>query len=126
MAKHLHQPFDWDTARQQFEWQTELQRFSRDKGIEHRFCDPDSSEKTTLGTEVDPQKETETDRRKREEVWLSRIADCKGRRVLFVCGDDHYDSFAQLLEENDFILRRGAHYSISDKEFHSRDIGQVN
>jgi len=39
-------------------------------------------------------------------------------RVLFVCGDNHFDAFAQLLESNGFSLRRGAHYDISDEEFH--------
>jgi hypothetical protein len=122
-AEKSHEPFEWQTARQQFDWETELQKFARTKGIEHRFCDPQSSEKEALGIEVDPRKEREADRRKREQVWLSRIADCKGRRVLFVCGDDHYELFAQLLEQNGFNLRRGAHYSISDEEFHSRDVG---
>jgi hypothetical protein len=88
------------------------------KGIEHRFCDPDSIEKQALGIEVDPKKETESDWRKREQVWLSRIADCKLRRVLFVCGDNHYDAFARLLESNGFNVQRGAHYDISDEEFH--------
>ena len=116
-AKALHEPFDWETARQQFDWETELQKFNKAKGIEHRFCDPDSSERKTLGIEVDPKKQTESDRRKREQVWLSRIADCKRRRVLFVCGDNHYDTFAKLLESNGFNVQRGAHYDISDEEF---------
>ncbi len=46
------------------------------------------------------------------------MADCKLRRVLFVCGDNHYDAFAQLLESNGFNVQRGAHYDISDEEFH--------
>ena len=117
-AQAVHEPFDWETARQQFDWETELQKFNKAKGIEHRFCDPDSSERKTLGIEVDPKKQTESDWRKREQVWLSRIADCKLRRVLFVCGDNHYDAFAQLLESNGFNVQRGAHYDISDEEFH--------
>ncbi len=117
-AKAVHEPFDWETSRQQFDWETELQKFNKAKGIEHRFCDPDSSERKTLGIEVDPKKQTESDWRKREQVWLSRIADCKLRRVLFVCGDNHYDAFAQLLESNGFNVQRGAHYDISDEEFH--------
>ena len=116
-AKALHEPFDWETARQQFDWETELQKFSKAKDIEHRFCDPDTKEREALGIEVDPQKETESDWRKREQVWLSRIADCKHRRVLLVCGDNHYDAFAQLLESDGFNVRRGAHYDLSDEEF---------
>ena len=118
LAKAVHEPFDWESERQQFDWETELQKFSKAKDIEHRFCEPDWSERKALGIEVDPRKETESDWRKREQVWLSRIADCKLRRVLFVCGDNHYDAFAQLLESNGFNVQRGAHYDISDEEFH--------
>ena len=110
-AQAVHEPFDWETARQQFDWETELQKFRKAKGIEHRFCDPDSKERKALGIE-------ESDWDKRERVWLSRIADCKRKRVLSVCGDNHYDAFAQLLESNGFNVRRGAHYDISDEEFH--------
>ena len=108
----------FEAERAQCDYETVLEQFSNAKGIEHRFCDPDSIEKQALGIEVDPRKETESDWRKREQVWLSRIADCKLRRVLFVCGDNHYDAFAQLLESNGFNVQRGAHYDISDEEFH--------
>jgi hypothetical protein len=111
------QQFIWETAREQFNWETVLEQFSKAKDIKHRFCDPDSKERKALGIEVDPKKETESDWRKREQEWLSRIADCKLRRVLFVCGDAHYDAFAQLLESNGFNVRCGEHYDISDKEF---------
>src|SRR5207249_2519638 len=117
-AKAVHEPFDWETERQQFDWETALQKCSKAKGIEHRFCDPDWSERKALGIEVDPKKQTESDWRKREQVWLSRIADCKLRRVLFVCGDNHCDALAPLLESNGFNVQRGAHYDISDEEFH--------
>ena len=108
----------FETAVARCNYETVLEQLREAKGIEHRFCDPDTKERKALGIEVDPQKETESDWRKREQVWLSRIADCKLRRVLFVCGDNHYDAFAQLLENNGFSVRRGAHYDISDKEFH--------
>ena len=117
-AKALHEPFDWETARQQLDWETELQKFSKAKDIEHRFCDPNTKERQALGIEVDPRKETESDWRKREQVWLSRIADCKLRRVLFVCGNNHYDAFAQLLATNGFNVQPGPHYPISEDEFH--------
>jgi len=109
------------TAPKPLNWETVLEQLREAKGIdEHRFCDPDTKEREALGIEVDPKKETESDWRKREQVWLSRIADCKGRRVLFVCGDNHYDAFAQLLESNGFNVRRGPHYDISDEEFLTR------
>jgi hypothetical protein len=101
----------------QCNWETVLQQFSKAKGIEHRFCDPECIEKQALGIEVDPKKERQSDRDKREQVWLSRIADCKHRRVLFVCGDDHYDAFAQKLAAAGFTVQRGPHYQISEEEF---------
>jgi hypothetical protein len=101
----------FETALALCNYETVLEQFSKAKGIEHRFCDPDSKERNALGIE-------ESDWGKREQVWLSRIADCKRRRVLFVCGDNHYDAFAQLLENNGFSVRRGAHYDIADEEFY--------
>jgi hypothetical protein len=103
------------TAPEPLNWETVLEQFSKTKRIEHRFCDPDSQERKALGIE-DP--DSERGRVQREQVWLSRIADYKHRRVLFVCGDNHYDAFAQLLESNGFSVRRGPHYDISDEEFH--------
>ena len=117
-TKAVHEPFDWESERQQLDWETELQKFSKAKGIEHRFCDPDSIEKQALGIEVDPKKEMQSDRDKRERVWLCRIGDCRHKRVLFVCGDDHYDAFAQKLAAAGFTVRRGPRYHISDEEFH--------
>jgi hypothetical protein len=111
----------FETAVARCNYETVLEQLREAKGIEHRFCDPDTKERKALGIEVDPQKETESDWRKREQVWLSLIADCKLRRVLFVCGDNHYDAFAELLENNGFSVRRGAHYDISDEEFHDLD-----
>lgn len=111
-------PAELGAALEQLNWETVLEQLRKAKDINHRFCDPTSSEKQALGIEVDPQKETESDREKRRRFWLSRIADCKGRRLLFVCGDNHYDAFAQLLESNGFNVRRGPHYPISDEEFH--------
>jgi len=102
----------------QCNYDTVLEQFSKAKGIEHRFCDPECIEKQALGIEVDPKKETELDRDKRERVWLSRIADCKQRRVLFVCGDDHYNAFAQKLAAAGFTVQRGPRYQISKEEFH--------
>jgi hypothetical protein len=101
----------FETAVAQCNYETVLEQFSKAKGIKHRFCDPDSKERNALGID-------ESDWGKREQVWLSRIADCKRRRVLFVCGDNHFDAFAQLLESNGFNVQRGAHYDISDEEFH--------
>ena len=107
----------FETAVAQCNYETVLEQLSKARGIEHRFCDPDTKERKVLGIEVDRRKETESAWRKREQVWLSRIADCKDRRVLFVCGDNHYEAFAQLLATNGFNVRCGPHYDISDEDF---------
>jgi hypothetical protein len=108
-------PVELGTALEQLSWETVLEQFSKAKGIkQHRFCDPDSKERKALGIE---EPDSERGRAQREQVWLSRIADCKHRRVLFVCGDTHYDGFAQLLATNGFNVRRGPHYKISNEEF---------
>lgn len=112
------QQFNWENEFAQLRWETVPQQLGKAKGVDHRFCDPTSSEKQALGIEVDAKKETKSDWDKRERFWLSKIADCKQRRVLFVCGDNHYDAFAELLETNGFNVRRGKRYDISDEEFH--------
>ena len=35
---------------------------------------------------------------RRERFWLQKIADIKDKRVIFVCGDAHVDTFGRLLE----------------------------
>jgi hypothetical protein len=107
----------FETEVAQCNYETVLEQSGKAKGIEHRFCDPDSIEKQGLGIEVDPKKEKESDRHKRERVWLCRIGDCRHRRLLFVCGDDHFDAFAQKLAAAGFTVQRGLRYRISGEEF---------
>src|SRR5262249_5188618 len=60
------------TAPKPLNWETVLEQLREAMGIdEHRFCDPDTKEREALGIEIDPKKETESDWRKREQVWLS-------------------------------------------------------
>jgi hypothetical protein len=73
--------------------ETTLEQVAKTKGIEHRFCMPG-----------------------REEVWLSQIEDSKHRNVLFVCGDDHYDSFSATLLAAEFDIKHGPRYRISAEE----------
>jgi hypothetical protein len=70
--------------------ETTLEQFGKAKGIEYRACDPTSIEREEKGIE-------NADWDKREEIWLSRINDCKNSNVLFVCGDDHFESFRKKL-----------------------------
>jgi hypothetical protein len=57
-------------------------------GIRHLFCDPDREERTSLGV---------SDPNQREEIWLGRLLAAGAERVLFVCGNDHVESFQGLL-----------------------------
>jgi hypothetical protein len=96
--------------------ETTLEQIGKAKGIEYRPCDPDSIEKQRLGIEVDPKKETQSDRDKRERVWLSRIQDCKDKNVLFVCGDDHFKPFVEKLIAEGFDVKPGPRWKFSQDE----------
>jgi hypothetical protein len=73
--------------------ETTLEHVATAKGIDHRFCEPG-----------------------REEIWLSQIEDCKNRNMLFVCGDDHFESFAEKLIAAGFDVKHGSRWRISDEE----------
>jgi hypothetical protein len=82
---------------------TTLQRLANEKGIEHRFCAPNSIERKEQGIDND---------NKRERFWLDQIKGCKDCNILFVCGDKHFDAFAAKLIGAGFDVqcgRRGAH-----------------
>jgi len=70
--------------------ETTLEKFGKAKGIKHRFCEPG-----------------------REEVWLSQIEDCKEENMLFVCGDDHFESFGKTLIAAGFDVEHGPRWHIS-------------
>jgi hypothetical protein len=86
--------FNEEAKRKRGLHETTLEHFSKIKGIDHRFCEPG-----------------------REEMWLSQIEGCKNRRVLFVCGDDHFDSFSETLVAAGFEVEHGPRYRITDEEF---------
>jgi hypothetical protein len=79
---------------------TILQHFAKGKGIDHLFCDPDSGERQERGI-------GNLDYDKRKRVWLERIKGYKDRKILFVCGDDHFDSFAAKLIAAGFNVQCG-------------------
>jgi hypothetical protein len=82
----LAEEFNEDAKKNAGVRKTTLEQFGNVKRIEHRFCDPNSKERKEKGIE-------KSDWDKREEIWLARIKDCKSKNVLFVCGDDHSESF---------------------------------
>jgi hypothetical protein len=89
--------------------ETTLERIAKDKGIEHRFSDPTAVERNENEIE-------KSDSDKREQFWLSCIQDCKDKNVLFVCGDDHFDSFGKKLSAAGFDMKRGLRLDISDAD----------
>ncbi len=83
--------------------------------IEHRFCDPNSSERRTLGipstsdirrklglkAAQDEAKVKEEERKYwpvREEFWLEQIKDRIEEKLMLVCGACHIQGFRSLLE----------------------------
>jgi hypothetical protein len=76
---------------------------------EHRFCDPTSLQKKENGI-------GESDSDKREQFWLSRIRDCKGRNLLFVSGGNHVETFGKKLIAAGFDVKYGPRWEISDEE----------
>ena len=56
--------------------------------IAHRFCDPTTEERRQHAVFTDIQ---------REEFWLTRLSGSKEEDILFICGDDHIESFSNRL-----------------------------
>lgn len=96
--------------------------------LRHIYCDPSSSErqklgipsqdelvkqvKKDLGVKIFMGKESNDyyDRLRsqyhdiREMFWLAKLEPYKGKKILFVCGSDHVDSFSAMLLENDWMV----------------------
>lgn len=90
--------------------------------IEHKFCDPDTEERTKIGYPTIKQIKEELNLPKpksvaehklqeslikekeksyfpiRERFWLEKIKDRLKENILFICGDDHIESFSILLK----------------------------
>lgn len=86
------------------------------KGLPHIFCEPNRQERAILGieqendirssaflsgkTEEEVETALKTQFHRRESIWLDRV-EARGRwPVLFICGANHVQSFAKLLQEN--------------------------
>ena len=48
---------------------------------------------------VDVPSEVKRNYEKRERIWIDRLSKAGERSVLFICGDDHVDSFAKRARE---------------------------
>lgn len=61
----------------------------------HIFCDPDTQQRKEKGI-------AKGDHDRREMFWLEQLNGTTGQRVLFICGDDHVDSFSPKLQAAGF------------------------
>jgi hypothetical protein len=62
-------------------------------GCRHLFCDPNRAERKEKRIDSNDQ---------REMFWLERITASNARRVLFVCGNDHVNTFTEKLRNEGF------------------------
>lgn len=95
---------------------------AEDLGIEHRFCDPTSSEREQVGIpsqrkikeqlgfkgllkDKEKKRVDEEESKyhlKREQFWLDKIRDKAHEPIIFICGDNHLESFKALLINKGF------------------------
>jgi hypothetical protein len=92
--------------------------------MQHLYCDPTSEErahlgiptqmelvnqvKAELGVSIIMGAENEAHYNRaaaqyspvREQFWLGRLAEHRNKRILFICGSDHVETFNALLHKN--------------------------
>lgn len=66
-------------------------RAAKELDLPHLFCDPNPNECQKLG--IEPGIENDDNYEKREKEWLKRIIISRKSCILFICGDDHLESF---------------------------------
>ena len=78
-------------------------------GLNHMDCDDDPSipsiaemKLSALFRDDDPSKELEHRNTKREIHWVKKLVSWKKNNILFVCGNDHVDSFQEKLSDRGF------------------------
>lgn len=63
-------------------------RASAKAGVQHLFCDPTTQERQASGISTSCQ---------REQLWLNRLTSAPHHRIVFICGEDHLESFSARL-----------------------------
>lgn len=106
------------------------QRIAQERGIEHRFCDPNTAQRTAMGyrdrmaigqdiffsdegwvlspAEIDAKAGAIEIARyfpMRERFWLEKLNDCLHLEIGFVCGDGHVEGFVKLLDSKGITHR---------------------
>lgn len=71
------------------------QKVSRELKIQHRFCDPNLQERHRLCIGKD-------NFHQRELYWLDCIRDKRNEDIIFICGNDHLESFTSILRQEGF------------------------
>ena len=77
-------------------------------GIGHCFCDPTAEERRQHAIFTDDQ---------REQFWLKQLSGPKEKDILFICGEDHIESFSRRLTEAGYsnrILSRRWGFELQD------------
>jgi hypothetical protein len=108
-----------------------LVKIAKDLNIEHRFCDPNTVEREQIGAKIEviakklglPQRKfywsnevakiTPEDFRLRESFWLDMIKNKLDVNIIFLCGDDHIESFGKHL-----AIKSIDHRVLSQKRWH--------
>lgn len=99
-------------------------RLAQSLGVNHRFCDPDRSERARLGmfqendvraqgflstwSEAEISSRILAEHIKRERYWLDQIRGLNQWPLLFVCGANHVASFCDLLAREGLAASIGA------------------
>ena len=65
-------------------------------GISHVFCEPDLHTRSSLGFTKQLQKKHHVIR---ELLWYDKIADYKGKHIVFICGVNHIPTFSKLIRK---------------------------
>lgn len=80
----LAEEFSEEACEKNFVNESVLQKIASCHGISHCFCDPNTIERTENNINTHGE---------REEFWLNFLSKYSEYNILFVCGDDHVESF---------------------------------
>jgi len=101
---------------QQHATQSICEKIAKAAGLPHRYCDPDNEQRRDLNIRDEQniqdegfncnwnperiEEEVAASHAIRERHWLTLLLQLDRWPVLFVCGDNHIDSFCQMLKNN--------------------------
>ena len=89
----LAEEFSAEALRDTDEPDSTAQTVAEKLGIAHRFCDPNTLERVEHGIRKD---------KDRENFWIKRIRANEEDAILFICGENHLNSFSAELMEAGF------------------------